>query len=91
MLARRAVREGADPAAAAASVAAAIAAKGSAKGKSSGGRNAFEESLEAMHERGEKLEHLGDHTAQMANDAEDFMARAKQLRKQNERKFFGLF
>ena len=49
------------------------------------------ESLQAVHERGEKLSELGDKSQQLADNASDFLDLAKQLRKQNERPFFGFF
>ena len=45
------------------------------------------ESLDAAVERGEKLNQLGDKSQQLADDAEDFMA--KQLRQNQEKGFFG--
>ena len=54
-------------------------------------RDGMQESIEALHERGAKLSDLGDKTSQLAQDADDFAAMARELRKQQERPFFGLF
>ena len=78
--AHRAQRAGAPPSACDAAVSRASAAT-----------STIHESLEAMHERGEKLDQLGDKSQQLADDADDFLSLAKQLRKQEERGFFGLF
>ena len=42
-----------------------------------------------MHERGQKLSELGDKSAKLADDAEDFASMAKQLRRQQEKGIFG--
>ena len=58
---------------------------------SSTGDEAAAASLRAAVERGEKLGKLGDATQVLADEAENFADLASQLRKQNERPFFGLF
>ena len=68
------------------------AAKGGASSSSdkvAGAKGAMSESLEAMHQRGQKLSELGDKTQSLADDAEDFASLAKQLRKQSEKGIFG--
>ena len=57
----------------------------------SGATRAMGENLEAMHERGEKLGELGDKSQQLADHADDFLSLARELRKQQERPFFGIF
>jgi len=44
----------------------------------------------ALHERGEKLANLDDKFARFADDAEDFAAAARKLRRQQESGMFGL-
>ena len=46
---------------------------------------------QAAAERGEKLAELGDKSQALADDAEDFLSLAKQLNRQQEKPFFGLF
>ena len=53
--------------------------------------NVMEQNVHALHERGEKLGELGDKSQKLSDDAENFLSLAKELRKQNERPFFGLF
>ena len=51
----------------------------------------MQQNVHALHERGEKLGELGDKSKKLSDDAENFLSLAKELRKQNERPFFGLF
>ena len=51
----------------------------------------MQQNVHALHERGEKLGELGDKSQKLSDDAENFLSLAKELRKQNERPFFGLF
>ncbi|KAL3907020.1 MAG: hypothetical protein SGPRY_010329 [Prymnesium sp.] len=60
-------------------------------GKANAAASAMHENVHAMHERGEKLNQLGDKTQKLADEADDFLNLAKQLRKQEEKPFFGLF
>jgi len=53
--------------------------------------NVMQQNVHALHERGEKLGELGDKSQKLSDDAENFLSLAKELRKQNERPFFGLF
>lgn len=57
----------------------------------SGAASSLHETLNAMHERGDKLNQLGDKSAKLADDAADFADLAKQLRKQQQGFFGGLF
>ena len=52
--------------------------------------SAAREAVAALHERGEKLANLDDKFARFADDAEDFAAAARKLRRQQESGMFGL-
>ena len=71
--------------------AAAAGRAGRATSAAHGAADTMNENMQALHERGEKLGQLGDKSQQLADDASDFADLAKQLRKQQERGFFGLF
>jgi len=64
---------------------------GSATADAADASNVMQQNVHALHERGEKLGELGDKSQKLSDDAENFLSLAKELRKQNERPFFGLF
>jgi hypothetical protein len=66
---------------------------GSVEERAIGGASAttaeMHEMVHAAHQRGEQLSDLGDKSQQLADNADDFLQMAKQLRKQEEKGLFG--